>query len=148
MPGNLIIITLNVLNTSKIKHLSVNSPNKQILNVIFVYHFTEYSLNMNSKEIFGINLRHFRKLNNLTQEELSEKLGVTAIHLGRIENGKSFVTAELLDSLCLILNISPATFFYTTQEFSGDDSLFSKIDTIIDEELKQLGIDLKERIRK
>ena len=75
MPSNLVIITLNVLNTSKIKHLSVNSPNKQILNVIFVYHFTEYSLNMNSKEIFGINLRHFRKLNNLTQEELSEKLG-------------------------------------------------------------------------
>ena len=148
MPSNLIIITLNVLNTSKIKHLSVNSPNKQILNVIFVYHFTEYSLNMNSKEIFGINLRHFRKLNNLTQEELSEKLEVTAIHLGRIENGKSFVTAELLDSLCLIFNISPATFFYTTQEFSGDDSLFSKIDTIIDEELKHMGIKLKERIRK
>lgn len=148
MPTNLQIITLNVLNTSKIKHLSVNSPNKQILNVIFVYHFTEYSLNMNSKEIFGINLRHFRKLNNLTQEELSEKLGVTAIHLGRIENGKSFVTAELLDSLCLIFNISPATFFYTTQEFSGDDSLFSKIDTIIDEELKHMGIKLKERIRK
>ena len=148
MPGNLIIITLNVLNTSKIKHLSVNSPNKQILNVIFVYHFTEYSLNMNSKEIFGINLRHFRKLNNLTQEELSEKLGVTAIHLGRIENGKSFVTAELLDSLCLIFNISPATFFYTTQEFSGDDSLFAKIDNIIDDELKHVGIKLKERIRK
>ena len=148
MPSNLIIITLNVLNTSKIKHLSVNSPNKQILNVIFVYHFTEYSLSMNSKEIFGINLRHFRKLNNLTQEELSEKLGVTAIHLGRIENGKSFVTAELLDSLCLIFNISPATFFYTTQEFSGDDSLFAKIDNIIDEELKHMGIKLKEKIRK
>lgn len=103
---------------------------------------------MNSKEIFGINLRHFRKLNKLTQEELSEKLGVTAIHLSRIENGKSFITAELLDSLCLIFNLSPATFFYTTQEFSGDDSLFAKIDFIIDEELKQLGIDLKERIRK
>ena len=148
MPSNLVIITLNVLNTSKIKHLSVNSPNKQILNVIFVYHFTEYSLNMNSKEIFGINLRHFRKLNNLTQEELSERLDITPAHLSRIENGKSFVTAELLDSLCLIFNISPATFFYTTQEFSGDDSLFSKIDTIIDEELKHMGIKLKERIRK
>ena len=103
---------------------------------------------MNSKEIFGINLRHFRKLNNLTQEELSERLDITPAHLSRIENGKSFVTAELLDSLCLIFNISPATFFYTTQEFSGDDSLFSKIDTIIDEELKHMGIKLKERIRK
>lgn len=103
---------------------------------------------MNSKEIFGINLRHFRKLNDFTQEELSERLDITPAHLSRIENGKSFVTAELLDSLCLIFNISPATFFYTTQEFSGDDSLFSKIDTIIDEELKHMGIKLKERIRK
>ena len=93
-------------------------------------------------------MRHFRKLNDFTQEELSERLDITPAHLSRIENGKSFVTAELLDSLCLIFNISPATFFYTTQEFSGDDSLFAKIDTIIDEELKQLGIDLKERIRK
>lgn len=103
---------------------------------------------MNSKEIFGINLKHFRKLNDFTQEELSERLDITPAHLSRIENGKSFVTAELLDSLCLIFNISPATFFYTTQEFSGDDSLFSKIDTIIDEELKHMGIKLKERIRK
>ena len=103
---------------------------------------------MNSKEIFGINLRHFRKLNDFTQEELSERLDITPAHLSRIENGKSFVTAELLDSLCLIFNISPATFFYTTQEFSGDDSLFSKIDNIIDEELKHMGIKLKERIRK
>ena len=103
---------------------------------------------MNSKEIFCINLRHFRKLNDFTQEELSERLDITPAHLRRIENGKSFVTAELLDSLCLIFNISPATFFYTTQEFSGDDSLFSKIDTIIDEELKHMGIKLKERIRK
>ena len=93
-------------------------------------------------------MRHFRKLNDFTQEELSERLDITPAHLSRIENGKSFITAELLDSLCLIFNLSPATFFYTTQEFSGDDSLFAKIDFIIDEELKQLGIDLKERIRK
>lgn len=103
---------------------------------------------MNSKEIFGENLRHFRKLNNLTQEELSEKLDITPAHLSRIENGKSFVTAELLDSLCMIFNISPATFFYIQQEFHGDDSLFSKIDMVIDEELLKLGLELKERIRR
>lgn len=115
-------------------------------------HFLFFSLivmlySMNSKEIFGHNLRHFRKLNKLTQEELSEKLGVTALHLGRIENGKSFVTAELLDSLCIIFNVSPATFFYTAQEFSGDDSLFARIDSIIDDELDKLGKEIKEKIR-
>nr|WP_318693549.1 helix-turn-helix transcriptional regulator [uncultured Treponema sp.] len=102
---------------------------------------------MNSKEIFGENMKHFRKLNNLTQEQLSEKLNITPQHLSRIENGKSFVTAELLDSLCIIFNVSPATFFYTAQEFSGDASLFARIDSIIDEELDKLGKEIKEKIR-
>lgn len=35
-----------------------------------------------------------------------------------------------------------------SQEFSGDDSLFAKIDNVIDEELEKLGIHLKEKIRK
>lgn len=103
---------------------------------------------MNSKELFGENLKHFRRLNDYTQEQLAEKLNITPQHLSRIENGKSFVTAELLDSLCMIFNISPATFFYTQQEFHGDDSLFAKIDMAIDEELLKLGLELKERIRR
>lgn len=103
---------------------------------------------MNSKELFGENLKHFRRLNDYTQEQLAEKLNITPQHLSRIENGKSFVTAELLDSLCMIFNISPATFFYTQQEFHGDDSLFAKIDMAIDEELLKLGMELKERIRR
>ncbi|MDO4506297.1 MAG: helix-turn-helix transcriptional regulator [Spirochaetales bacterium] len=102
---------------------------------------------MNSKEIFGENMKHFRKLNNLTQEQLSEKLNITPQHLSRIENGKSFVTAELLDSLCIIFNVSPATFFYTAQEFSGDDSLFAKIDSIIDKEIEKFGSEVKQKIR-
>ena len=102
---------------------------------------------MNVKNIFGNNLKHFRKTNKITQEELSEKLGITPNHLSRIENGKSFVTAELLDALCVIFGISPTTFFYTPQEFSGDDSLFARIDSIIDTELKNLSIHLKEKIR-
>ena len=103
---------------------------------------------MNVKEIFGENLKHFRKLKNLTQEELAEKLDIIPNHLSRIENGKSFVTSELLDALCVIFNTSAASFFYTAQEFSGDDSLFARIDSVIDKEIKKLGINLKEKIRK
>ncbi len=55
---------------------------------------------------------------------------------------------HLLDALCIIFNITPATFFYTPREFSGDDSLFTKIDSVIDEELAKLGIHLKEMIRR
>ena len=95
---------------------------------------------MSVKNIFGENLKQFRKSNKITQEELSEKLSITQTHLSRIENGKSFVTAELLDLLCGIFNISPATFFYTTRELSGDHSFFAKMDSVIDSELQQFGV--------
>ena len=103
---------------------------------------------MNVKGIFGENLKHFRKLHKITQEELSERLEITPTHLSRIENGKSFVTADLLDALCVIFDISPATLFLTPQEFTTDDSFFIKIDSVIDDELAKLGIHLKEKIRK
>ncbi len=103
---------------------------------------------MNTKEIFGENLKYFRKQKQITQEELSERLGITPNHLSRIENGKSFITAELLDTLCVVFEITPAVFFYTPHEFSGDESLFTKIDNVIDTELEKLGILLKEKIRR
>ena len=102
---------------------------------------------MDVKVIFGENLKYCRKSHKLTQEELSEKLEITPTHLSRIENGKSFVTAELLDALCIIFDISPATLFLMPQEFKGDDSFFEKINLKIDEELKKTGLNLKGRIR-
>ena len=77
---------------------------------------------MNTKEIFGENLKYFRKQKQITQEELSERLGITPNHLSRIENGKSFITAELLDTLCVVFEITPAVFFYTPHEFSISNS--------------------------
>jgi len=74
------------------------------------------------------------------------KIGVPLTSFGSL--CPPFVTAELLDALCIIFNITPATFFYTPQEFSGDDSLFTKIDKVIDEELEKLGFNLKEKIRR
>ena len=47
---------------------------------------------MNSKEIFGQNLKHFRKLNKITQEELSSRIGMSrpaisnSIRLTRLES--------------------------------------------------------------
>ena len=102
---------------------------------------------MNVKTIFGENLKHLRKLNKVTQDELSERIGITPTHLSRIENGKSFVTAEFLDALCGFFNVPPAAFFCTPQEFSGDGSPSAWIDLIIDEELKKFGTRLKEKIR-
>ena len=63
------------------------------------------------KKIFGNNLRNIRKIKNLTQEELSEKLGINTRQLARIELGESFVTAETLYNICVVLDIEPKILF-------------------------------------
>ena len=65
-----------------------------------------------------------------------------------MDSANQYAYPHILDALCVIFNITPATFFYTPREFSGDDSLFTKIDSVIDEELAKLGIHLKEMIRR
>lgn len=63
------------------------------------------------KKGFGNNLKDLRKLKNLTQEKLSELVGINLRQLARIEAGESFVTAETLYNICCILEISPSVLF-------------------------------------
>ena len=57
------------------------------------------------KKEFGKNLRLLRKIRNLTQEQLAEKLDLSHRQLTRIENGNSFVSAEVLEKLIIALNV-------------------------------------------
>ena len=63
------------------------------------------------QKIFGRNVRKYRKLAGLTQEELSEKIGVSQKRLSVIETGTQFASASLIDNLCNVLKISPADLF-------------------------------------
>ena len=47
-----------------------------------------------------------RKEQNLTQEQLAEKLGVSSKTVSRWENGNSFPDVSMLQPLCDLLNIS------------------------------------------
>ncbi len=66
---------------------------------------------MTAKELFGTNLRARRKACNLSQEELAEKANVSAKHIGALESGKSFVSADLLDTFSALLHVPVAAFF-------------------------------------
>ncbi len=65
----------------------------------------------NIDKIFGKVLRDFRKKNKLTQEELSEKLGISLKYISRIENGNNGVKTETLIKYMNILGITPNTIF-------------------------------------
>lgn len=66
---------------------------------------------MDIKKIFGANLRKYRKERSLSQEQLAERAGVSVKHIGALESGSSFVSAELLQDFCAVLGV-PAHFFF------------------------------------
>ena len=80
---------------------------------------------MTLKDVFATNLKRFRKLNNLTQEALAEKLGVAPRHISFIETSKSFPSPELIDKICKTLNISYADLFVENELSSREDLLNS-----------------------
>ncbi len=55
----------------------------------------------------GTRVRAMRRQMGLTQEELAEKLGISASFLGHIERGTRVASLETLVSLCNVLHVSP-----------------------------------------
>jgi transcriptional regulator with XRE-family HTH domain len=100
---------------------------------------------MNSKIILGKNIKKYRKKAGLTQEQLAEQLNVSSKHLSNIEIGSKFVTSALLDTLCTILNVNPATLFYSVE--SKPDDKGAKIDSIIDEQVDHFISMVKEKLK-
>ena len=66
---------------------------------------------MNQEKI-GKFIAECRKQKNLTQEQLSEILGVSSKSVSRWENGKTLPDYVMLDSLCNALEISINEFYY------------------------------------
>ncbi|GHV89382.1 hypothetical protein AGMMS50267_17420 [Spirochaetia bacterium] len=102
---------------------------------------------MSIKSVFGANLKHYRKLRQLSQEELSEKLDITPKHLSTLETGATFVSAKLLEKLTKILDVSASALFYTPEEKSSDDGFLTIIDHIIEKELEKTVKTIKIEIR-
>ena len=63
------------------------------------------------KKKFGKNLKHYRELKKLTQEQLAEKIELNVRSLSFIECGTNFVTEKTLEKMCKTLEISPKQLF-------------------------------------
>ena len=62
-------------------------------------------------QLFGGNVRKYRKQAGLTQEQLSERLDITQKHLSIIETGPQFASAALIEKIADVLQVSPAELF-------------------------------------
>lgn len=79
---------------------------------------------------FGRTLRDFRIKNKLTQEELSEKLGISLKYISRIENGNNGIKTQTLINYMNILGITPNTIyapFITNKEVAKNLEISEKV---------------------
>lgn len=59
----------------------------------------------------GENIRVYRRLHGLTQEELAYKVNVSKNFIACLEKGKYFLTADTLVNLCNTLNCKVSDLF-------------------------------------
>lgn len=82
---------------------------------------------------FGKILKDFRLKNHLTQEQLSEKLGISLKYISRIENGNNGIKTQTLIKYMNILGITPNTIyksFISNAEVTKNIELSEKLNSL------------------
>ncbi len=67
---------------------------------------------MDIKRLLGKKIKQYRILRNYTQEQLAEKLNISQRTLSGIECGANFLTAQTLNKIFEVLEITPDDLFY------------------------------------
>lgn len=93
--------------------------------------------------MIGQNLKTLRKINNLTQPEFADIVGISRNSLSRYENGTSSISTELLDRICQKFNVSYV-------EIVGEDKMLTPVEdyqlTLKVEVIKERGSAILSRL--
>ena len=84
-------------------------------------------------KVFGNILREFRIKSGLTQEQISEQLGISLKYISRIENGNNGVKTQTLINYMNILGINPNILyseFITNSEVKENIKFSEKINAL------------------
>lgn len=100
--------------------------------------------------VIGQRLQARRKLRQMTQEELAERVNITVVYLSKIENGRVKPTLELLDTLCdaLSLELSGLITGVQTQEDSYANERVITLFRRCSPEIKEVALGILERLSK
>ena len=66
---------------------------------------------MDNKKLLGKRIKELRKLSGLTQEKLSEMIGIETTSLSGIESGRHFPSLPTLEKIANNLNVELKTLF-------------------------------------
>ena len=100
-------------------------------------------------KVFGKIFKEYRLKNRITQEDLSETLGISPKYISRIENGNSGIKTQTLISYINLLGISPNVLykdFIKNEDLKRKTLIFEKISNLSEDKLELLDsiIDLLE----
>lgn len=65
----------------------------------------------NNRVLLGLRMKEIRKSRNLSQEQLSDAVGISPKHLSRIEMGNGFPSLEKLEKIASCLEVELKDFF-------------------------------------
>ena len=82
-------------------------------------------------------LKSIRLANNLTQNELSEQLGITPSFVGQLEQGKAYPSFEVLNRIVTTFNVDANIFFGGgSTSVVVDDSFYALVSGLSSEQLE------------
>ncbi len=76
----------------------------------------------NFKNGLGTNIKNFRKVRNITQEDLAGVIGIHSRQLSKIETGEHFPSCKTLEKVCITLGVQPRELFdfdFLTEDYEG-----------------------------
>ena len=74
---------------------------------------------MNIAQIFGLRVRHFRKLRSLSQEELASLCDLHRTYVGSVERGERNITLLNAEKIALSLDEPLVSFFIRESDRNG-----------------------------
>lgn len=75
---------------------------------------------MNYQKLINSNIKELRQINNMTQEEFAEIIGISIQGLSNIERNRYQPTAETIDKICKSFNILPAELLVVKENTNED----------------------------
>lgn len=87
-------------------------------------------MNRNVKQEIASNLRYYRKLNNYTQRELANALGISHNTVSAWESGTNSIDVEILVNICGLFNITLNDMLKTEDNFQKEKEPEPKIEIV------------------
>lgn len=90
-----------------------------------------------TRKLLGGRIKELRKLRKLSQEGLSEGVGIDPKHLSRIEVGRGFPSLDTLEKIAMVLKVEIKDFF----EFNSKEANRKDLKETINKLLKETDED-------